>query len=141
MRMRTVVLFVVSCLPMSLAVGSMANVRVDASIDKADACGLVVDESGRPIADASLTATAGDFKVNSTSVSDGSFTLPETSNRPMSLVATAKGFSPATQTISHLSSAGSRKCKHPVYVVLMTGKMAGASYITMKKKDLPKGAR
>ena len=125
----------------TLAAGSTAPARLDtsAAIDKADACGSVVDSAGHAVPDVMLTASAGNFKVSATTISDGSFSLPETSTGPMLLEAEARGFSRASRTISHLSGAGERKCKHPLYVVLAgTG---GASFMTMNKKDLPKGSR
>jgi hypothetical protein len=142
MRPRSVVLFGVLGLPVSLAAGSMANVAVAKPIDKADECGYVVDQTGLPIADATLTASAGDFKVSATSSSDGSFLFPGTLNQPLSIHAEAKGFSAAQGTVAHLEAAGEKKCKHPLYVVLFAGNVDGSgSYLTVKQKDVPKPSK
>ncbi len=142
MRLRNGVLLVVSCLLFSLAAGFMANAAVDKPIDKADECGFVVDQTGLPVAEATLTASAGDFKVSATSSGDGSFLFPGTSSQPMLITADAKGFSGAQGTIAHLGAAGERKCKHPFYVVLFAGNIDGrGSYLTVKQKDVPKPAK
>jgi hypothetical protein len=137
-RLRNGLLLVISCLPFSLASGAMANVVVDKPIDKADECGFVVDQTGLPVAEATLTASAGDFKVSATSSSDGSFLFPGTSGEPMSIEANAKGFSAAHGTIAHLGVSGEKKCKHPFYVVLSVDGGGRGSYLTVSQKDVPK---
>ena len=133
------VMLVMLCLTFSLAslaFGSTAN--VDKTIDKADECGFVVDQAGLPVADATLTASAGGFKVSATSSSDGSFLFPETSKMPMSIQAGAAGFSGAGGTITHLEAAGEKRCRHPFYVVLFVASVGRESFLTVKKKDVPK---
>jgi hypothetical protein len=139
MRLRNGLLLVISCLPFSLASGSIASVVVDKPIDKADECGYVVDQTGLPVSEATLTASAGEFKVSATSSSDGSFLFPSTSSEPMTIEANAKGFSGAHGTIAHLGISGEKKCRHPFYVVLAVGSVDGAgSYLTVSQKDVPK---
>jgi hypothetical protein len=135
------VLLVIVCLTFSLvplASGSVANVVVGKTIDKADECGFVVDQAGLPVGDATLTASAGDFKVSATSSGDGSFLFPETSKQAMSIQAGAKGFSGAGGTVTHLEAAGEKRCRHPFYVVLFAANGGRESFLTVKKKDVPK---
>ena len=142
MRLRSGLLLVILCLPFTLASGAMANVVVDKPIDKADECGFVVDQTGLPVAEATLTASAGEFKVSATSSSDGSFLFPGTSGEPMTIEANAKGFSAAHGTIARLGASGERKCRHPFYVVLSAGGADGrGSYLTVSQKDVPKPAK
>ena len=142
MSLRNGLLLIVSCLPFLLAAGSMANAAVDKPIDKAEECGFVVDQAGLPVAEATLTASAGDFKVSAVSSGDGSFLFSGTSNQPVLIQSEANGFSKAEATIAHLEAAVERKCKHPFYVVLFAGNTNGrGSYMTVNQKDVPKPAK
>jgi hypothetical protein len=137
-RRRYVILVGFACL---LALGSSqltaANVVVQERIKDVDACGLVMDPSGHGIPDATISATSGGNVIASaTTLSDGSFSFMQNFNSRIQLSVQARGFAGANGAIEHMGAAGSRKCRHPVYVVLAVGE--GSSYLTSRKSGLPR---
>ncbi len=106
-------------------------------IKEVDACGLVLDPSGHGVPDATVSAMSGGNVVEtSTTLSDGSFSFLQNVNSEVQISVKARGFAPATGTVDHLHSAGSRKCKRPLYAVLAV--VGGTSFLTEKKNKLPR---
>lgn len=112
-----------------------------AEIKGADACGYVVDTKGSVVPEATVKAMTGEKTVaTATTLSDGSFHFQESINSRINVTVSANGFAPATQTVDHVKSTKSdKKCKSPIYAVLAAGN--GASFITTKKKLVPRPAR
>ena len=110
----------------------------DGFIKEADACGFVVDTTGSVVSEAMITATNGGRLIATAStLSDGSFHFKDSINASIDLKAVAGGFAPALSSVNRVHPAVKEgKCKSPLYVVL--GKSAGSSFITIKKKLVPK---
>ena len=127
-----------AALCVTLLVAAPVSGAQDRAIKDADGCGYVVDATGSVVPEATVKATSGDKTVaTATTLSDGSFHFEESINSQVMLTVSAKGFASATDTVDHVKSTKSdKKCKRPVYVVLAQGN--GASFITTKKKNVPK---
>ena len=110
----------------------------DREIKEADGCGYVVDSTGSVIPEATVKATSGEKTVaTATTLSDGSFHFEESINSEVLITVSAKGFAAATGAVDRVKSTRSdKKCKRPVYAVLAQGN--GASFITTKKKNVPR---
>ena len=119
-------------------VSSAAYAAQDDRIKEVDGCGWVVDSTGSVVSDATVKAMSGEKTIATAStLSDGSFHFEESISSGIVLTAQAKGMAPANETIDRVKAAkGEKKCKRPIYVVL--GKTAGSSFITVKKKLVPK---
>ena len=134
---RHVVLFSFGALIVCCSSGLTSDVIAQERIKDVDACGLVMGPDGRGISEATVSAISdGRTLAIATSLSDGSFSFTQSINSPVELHVRAKGFSEASAAVEKMRGAGLKKCGHPVYAVLATG--SGNSYLTTKKKGLPK---
>jgi hypothetical protein len=113
------------------------DVFAQGMIKDVDACGFVVDQSGRPIAEATISASSGaNVVASATSLSDGSFSFVQNLSSEVQLEVRAQGFVRAIGIVEKMSGGSMKKCKRPLYAVLAVGN--GNSYLTTKKKSLPK---
>jgi Carboxypeptidase regulatory-like domain len=137
MRRRYFSILALVCLLTLVSSEITADAFAQDLIKDVDACGFVVDQSGRPVSEVTITAKSGENVIaTATSLSDGSFSFVQSINSPVQLHVTAKGYAEASDTVERMRSAGFKKCGRPLYAVLaMSG---GNSFLTTKKKSLPK---
>jgi hypothetical protein len=114
---------------------SRATVCVEPKIKVADACGIVLDPSGRPIPDATVVLTIESRDSSVKTNDEGRFELPNFSGNKVEVKVTAAGFMGAFSSIGSVRGV-TAACRKPIYIMLQVGG-DGCTMISLKKRDLP----